>query len=73
MRLDSTRPEKVAPFPQFLTFTRGDGQPVTIAQDAVAMVAPNVSSPIESTLITLKTGDNVCVLEEIKDVVEMLS
>ena len=58
--------------PKFLSFTQADGRPITIAPDAIASVEPEENINGEWTLIRLKTGNRVYVVEECKDVVEML-
>jgi len=58
--------------PKFLSFTQADGRPITIAPDAIASVEPEENMNGEWTLIRLKTGNRVYVVEECKDVMEML-
>ena len=72
-RSDVITPRLVAKNPpKFLSFTQADGRPITIAPDAIASVEPEENINGEFTMIRLKTGNRIHVVEAIKDVVEML-
>jgi hypothetical protein len=58
--------------PVFLSFTRGTGLPVTMALDAIEMVAPDTQVSDEYTVIHLKTGNRIVVCESYADVMKMI-